>query len=86
MIKTTKIRTAEENLTVILEQRLKTLEVEMMDAKKFSHLSSDAMELMQQQINELRETLEHLIFIIHKETVSQKNFVAYQNKIGLDYC
>ena len=82
----TKNRSAEENLTIILQQRIKDLEEDMIDAKNFSHLSSNALEILQKQIDELRVTLENLIFIIHKETINQKSFTNDSDKIGIDYC
>ena len=44
-----------------LEQRLNDLELEMVDAKEFSHITGDAFESLQNQIAELREMVETLL-------------------------
>ena len=46
-----------------LEERLNELELQMIDAKEFSYLSSDAFESLQRQIAELREMVETLLSI-----------------------
>ena len=44
-----------------LEERLNDLELHMVDAKDFTHISSDAFEQLQRQIDELREMFETLL-------------------------
>jgi len=44
-----------------LEERLNDVELEVIDAKEFTHLSSEAFELLQTQINEIRTMLEQLL-------------------------
>ena len=44
-----------------LEVRLNDLELQMVDAKEFTHLSSEAFEALQNQIAELREMFETLL-------------------------
>ncbi len=46
-----------------MDQRLNELELQMVDAKEFSHLSSEAFESLQNQIAELREMFETLLSI-----------------------
>lgn len=53
-----------------LEERLNDLELQMVDAKEFSHISSEAFESLQNQIAELREMFEQLILI--KTTPAEK--------------
>ena len=54
-----------------LEERLNDLELQMVDAKEFTHLSSEAFESLQNQIAELREMFETLISI--SSTPQQKS-------------
>ena len=46
-----------------LEERLNDLELQMVDAKEFSHISSEAFESLQNQISELRELFEQLLML-----------------------
>lgn len=50
----------ESELDDLLE-RVNMVELELVDAKEFSHLSSDAFEALQTQINELREMVETVL-------------------------
>ena len=43
-----------------LAQRLNDVELDLVDAKEFSHLSSDAFLVLQNQINELKELIESM--------------------------
>jgi uncharacterized coiled-coil DUF342 family protein len=44
-----------------LEERLNELELNMVDAKEFTHISNEAFEALQEQITELREMFESLL-------------------------
>ena len=44
-----------------LEERLNDVELELIDAKEFTHLSSEAFEMLQSQINEIQTMLEELL-------------------------
>ena len=44
-----------------VENRINDLELGMIDAKEFTHLSSEAFEQLQRQIDELREMFETLL-------------------------
>lgn len=44
-----------------LEERVNEVELQLISAKEFSHLSSETLELLQQQIDELRSMLEKLL-------------------------
>ena len=54
-----------------LEERLNEVELQLVDAKEFSHISSDAFQALQEQIAELREMFEHLLLI--KSNPEQKS-------------
>ena len=67
MIKSTQAKeiNQKKNLNELLfddvEERLNDVELNMAEAKEFTHLSSDAIEDLQNQLNELRGLLEQLI-------------------------
>lgn len=62
-----------------LEERLNDLELQMVDAKEFTHISSDAFEALQAQIAELREMFESLLLIKSPDTEkSISPFAEYQ--------
>ncbi len=55
-----------------VENRLNDLELQMIDAKEFSFLSSEAFEQLQRQITELREMFETLLSL--RTTTNEKNY------------
>lgn len=55
-----------------IENRLNDLELQMVDAKEFTFISSDAFDALQKQITELREMLEQLLVIKNNSTVEEK--------------
>lgn len=54
-------KTEEIELIDDLDERLNDLELQMVDAKEFTHISSEAFEALQSQIAELREMFETLL-------------------------
>ena len=46
-----------------LEESVNDLELQMVDAKEFSHISREAFEKLQNQISELRELFEQLLVL-----------------------
>ena len=54
-------KTEEIELIDDLDERLNDLELQMVDAKEFTHISSEAFEALQDQIAELREMFETLL-------------------------
>ena len=58
-----------------LEERLNEVELQLVDAKEFSHISSDAFQALQEQIAELREMFESLLAL--KDTEPKKSNSPY---------
>lgn len=64
---TAKKRSTEEEFIDDLSGRLNHVELELIEAKEFSHLSSEVFEVLQSQINEIKEIVESL-FSFEKKT------------------
>ena len=61
-VKKSEIRLNDDNI-LDLEERLNDLELQMIEATEFSHISSEAFETLQTQITELKQMFESLLSI-----------------------
>ena len=56
-----------------INERLNDVELDIVDAKEFSHISSDAFEVLQKQINELRAIIQTFLGIPDEQKTEESN-------------